>query len=191
MRTRSALFLGLSACLLTLTTSAQAQQRANVGQQVQQQLLNNLTNRALGQPTNAYPNQGYGPYQNQVTRPYQVQRPVYGQNGYQPPYGQGYGQPGYQQSRPGLFGQQATQRYQLPAQYNGQAPGSNLTYGGANYVVNRDGTMSPAARPAPVAQRYQIPARFAGAAPGSTITYGAAYYAINSDGTMSPLVGAR
>ena len=204
MRTRSALFLGLSASVLGLTSPAFAQQKPNVGQQIQQQLLNNLENRVLGQPNNAYPNQTYSPqpnqtyspyqnqtyspYQNQATRPYEVQRPAYGQNGYQPRPGQGYSQPGY---RHGYPGQPATQRYQLPAQYRGYGPGSSLSYGGTNYVVNHDGTMSPAThfRPAPAPLRYQIPAQFAGAAPGSTVTYGAAHYAINNDGTMSPLAG--
>src|SRR5262245_11825570 len=39
----------------------------------------------------------------------------------------------------------ATQ-YQLPAQFRESAPGTTLTYGGANYVINNDGTMSPTAR---------------------------------------------
>lgn len=190
MKTRIALFLGLSTCVLN---SADAQQRTNVGQQVQQQLLNNLQNRALGQPT--YPNPGYTPYQNpyqnpnpgyypnqansyQANRPYQAQRPVYGQNGYQPT--QGYAQPGYAQG---------AQRYQLPAQFGGSAPGSQVNYGGANYVVNQDGTMSPAAPPIPAVQRYQIPPQYAGAAPGSTVNYGSANYTINGDGTMSPFAG--
>lgn len=195
MRTRITLALGLSASLLA--APAYAQQRGattpNFGQQVQQQVLNNLQNRALGQPT--YPNQGYGQYPSQgqysnpgyysnqnpyqANRPYQAQRPVYGQNAYQPT--QNYAQPGYRQD-------QQVQRYQLPAQYSGYAPGSQLTYGGASYVVNQDGTMSPATRPlpAPAVQRYQIPAQYAGAAPGSVINYGSASYTINSDRTMSP-----
>jgi hypothetical protein len=189
MRTLTTLSLGLA---LLGSSSAFAQQRSNFGQQVQQQLLNNLNSQVTGQPNYGYQNQGY-PYQNQGYTPYQVQRPVYGPNGYQPPYGQGYVQPGYQQTRPGLLGQQAAQRYQLPAQYSGYAPGSTVSYGGANYVVNRDRTMSPSAgvQPAPAVQRYQIPTQYAGAAAGSTVIYGGRSYAINSDGTMSPRGNVR
>jgi hypothetical protein len=37
-------------------------------------------------------------------------------------------------------------RYQLPPQFAASAPGTTVTYGGANYVINADRTMSPAAR---------------------------------------------
>jgi hypothetical protein len=39
----------------------------------------------------------------------------------------------------------ATQ-YQLPAQFSESAPGTTVTYGGASYVINNGGTMSPVAR---------------------------------------------
>jgi hypothetical protein len=37
-------------------------------------------------------------------------------------------------------------RYQVPAQFATSAPGTAVTYGGANYVINSDNTMSPAVR---------------------------------------------
>jgi len=37
-------------------------------------------------------------------------------------------------------------RYQIPAQFAGSAPGTTVNYGGANYVINNDNTMSPVAR---------------------------------------------
>ena len=33
--------------------------------------------------------------------------------------------------------------YQIPAQFAGSAPGSTIAYGGVNYVINNDNTMSP------------------------------------------------
>jgi hypothetical protein len=85
-------------------------------------------------------------------------------------------------------------RYQLPPQFAGSAPGSMVSYNGANYVVNADRTMSPAAaaaqpaavQPTPAATRYLIPADLAGNAAGSTVSYGGARYLINNDNTMSP-----
>jgi len=195
MTTRTTLALGLATALVILSSDAKAQQRTNFGQQVQQQLLNDVSSRITGQPAYPYQNQAYAPYQNQAyspyqnqgTLPYQVRRPVYGQPG--------NSQQGTLLNRlaPGLAQQGASQRYQLPPQYAGYAPGSTLSYGGRNYTVNADRTMSPAAAtnpavlPAPAGQRYQIPGQYAGAAPGSTVTYGGRSYAINSDGTMSPV----
>jgi hypothetical protein len=37
-------------------------------------------------------------------------------------------------------------RYQIPAQFASRAPGTTVNYGGANYVINNDSTMTPAAR---------------------------------------------
>ena len=214
MRTRSAWMLILSATLLPLTFvgPAHAQRRGNVGQQIERQLLNNLGNTVTGQPNN--------PYQNQPYTPYQGQQGGYGQPGYQPQVGPDYyqqGGRGYQQPQQGYYPQQqpqqgyypqqqpqqryypqqqpaAAQRYQLPTQYAGTAPGSTVAYGGANYVVNADGTMSPRtaapAQPRANTLRYRIPAQYAGTAPGSTVTYGGANYVINNDNTMSPSAGA-
>jgi len=199
--------LGLSATLLPLTIvgPAHAQQRANVGQQVERQILNNLGNSITGQPNYSYQNQAYNPYQ--------YQQGGYGQPGYQPQWGPRYYQRGYQQPVQGYYPQQrqayypqqqpqrgyypqqpaAAQRYQLPAQYAGTAPGTTIAYGGASYVVNPDGTMSPGtaapAQPMSNTLRYQIPAQFTGTTPGSTITYGGANYVINNDNTMSPSAG--
>ncbi len=214
MSMRTALTLGLAATLPPLASAglAQAQQKPSVGQQLERQILNNLENAALGQPATPNPNLPYttAPGQPGYAQPGYGQpgyaQPGYGQPGYaQPGYGQpGYGQPGYgqqgygyQQRRPGYFqAQQSAPRYQIPAQNAGATPGSAINYGGANYVVNGDGTMSPAASapnpnsaPAPAASntlRYQIPAQNAGAEPGSTITYGGANYFVNNDNTMSP-----
>lgn len=208
MSLRTTRMLGLAATLLPLASAglAQAQQKPSVGQQVERQILNNLENAALGQPATPNPNLPYAtaPGQPGYAQPGYGQ-PGYGQPGYaQPGYAQpGYAQPGYgyQQRRLGYFQpQQSAPRYQIPAQNAGAAPGSAISYGGANYVVNGDGTMSPAASapnpnsaPAPVASntpRYQIPAQNAGAAPGSTIAYGGANYFVNNDNTMSPATAA-
>ena len=37
----------------------------------------------------------------------------------------------------------APQRYQIPAGYEAYGPGTLINYGGANYVIGGDGTMSP------------------------------------------------
>lgn len=199
--------------------AAQGTGQPDFARQLEQQAIANLQGRVLGQPDYANQgyggSPGYSPSQDPAyTRhpglymggapypagnSYQVQRPVYGPNAYQPPYGPnayqpGYAQPGYQPGfpQPG-YGPQgygaSAQRYQLPPQYSGYAPGTSLNYGGATYVINPDRTMSLAsvAQPAAPAQRYQIPAQFAGARPGSTVTYGSANYAINPDRTMSPV----
>jgi|GEM_PF-6148446 len=41
----------------------------------------------------------------------------------------------------------AVTRYQVPAEYVGTAPGYVINYGGANYITNTDGTMSPYSGP--------------------------------------------
>ena len=115
------------------------------------------------------------------------------------------GQPGYMPSQSA-----SAVRYGLPPQYAASAPGSKVSYGGANYVVNADRTMSPAAaaaqpaataavqptadaavrsaavQPSLAASRYLIPAELAGSGPGTTVSYGGANYVINNDNTMSP-----
>lgn len=215
MTTRYAWMLGLSATLLPLAFvgDAYAQRAGNVGQQIERQFLNNLGNAVTGQP-----------YQNSPYTPYQGPQVGYGQPGYQPQWGPGYypqqplqgyypqqsfypqrgyyTQPGYypQQPQQGYYAPQppqqpaSAQRYQLPAQFAGTAQGTIISYGGVNYVVNADGTMSPTtaapARPRTNTPRYQIPAQFAGTTPGSTVTYGGATYVINNDKTMSPSAGA-
>jgi len=173
MSTRSAGMLSLSVTLLSLTFvgSAHAQQRGNVGQQIERQLLNNLGNAVAGQPNNSY--------QNQPNNPYQGQQGGYGQPGYQQQPQQGYypqqqPQQGYypqQQPQQGYYAQQpaTSQRYPTPTQYTGTA-----------------GPAQPRAN----TMRYQIPAQYAASAPGSTIIYGGVYYVINNDNTMSPYSGA-
>ena len=86
----------------------------------------------------------------------------------------------------------APQRYQIPAGYEAYGPGTTISYGGANYVVNGDGTMATSASGSqgafqPTApQRYQIPAGYEAYGPGTLINYGGANYVIGGDGTMSP-----
>jgi hypothetical protein len=199
MRTHFTFILGLSAFVLLQSTPAQAQRQGNMGQQIQRQFVNNLTNSLTGQPNYPYQYQGYNGYQ--------VQPWGYGRPGYQQPMPNSYPQyQPYQQSPLNTYSQRMldtrvqqqnyvpqqtvqTQRYQLPAQYNGTAQGTVVSYGGANYIVNADGTMSPwnQAQPATAAvQRYQIPAQYNGTAPGSVISYGDRSYIINQDQTMSP-----
>ena len=94
MRTRFARMLGLSAALLpaAFVVPAHAQQRGNVGQQIERQLLNDLGNAVMGQPNPPAPNPPYGPYPGQ--------QGGYGQPGYQPQGGPGYYQPGGLGSQP-------------------------------------------------------------------------------------------
>lgn len=90
------------------------------------------------------------------------------------------------------------ERYQIPAEHAGTAPGSQVVYAGYTYVANNDGTMTafnvPGQKDANVEQvatgpvpgkRYQIPTEHASAAPGSLITYGGNNYVANTDGTMT------
>jgi len=215
MRIRIIAMFGLTAALLSLTfvSPAHAQRGNNVGQQMERQLMNNLGSSISGQPNYPYPNQSYNAYQGiqggYGQSGYPMQRgPGYfpqGTQGYQQPYRSGsYTQQSYypqqpqtgyypqQQPQQGYYPQQpaTTQRYQLPAQFAGTAPGSSISYGGVNYVVNVDGTMSPGgAAPAQLpesAPRYQLPSQFTATAPGSVIGYNGASYVINNDGTMSP-----
>ena len=85
------------------------------------------------------------------------------------------------------------QPYQVPAGFESYGPGTLISYGGYNYVIQGDGTMllqaaysgSVANAGGPIAgQPYQVPADFSGAAAGSLVTYGGAPYVIQSDGTM-------
>jgi hypothetical protein len=92
------------------------------------------------------------------------------------------GQPGYIQGRT-VWGT----RYQLPPQFSGNAAGTTVDYGGTNYIVNADGTMSPAGQSVANATRYQLPEQVGGSTPGTTVAYGGANYVVNADGTMSPV----
>ncbi|WP_406698103.1 hypothetical protein V5E97_04515 [Singulisphaera sp. Ch08] len=93
------------------------------------------------------------------------------------------------------------QRYQIPAQYAGTAPGTKISYGGNHYLSNNDGTMTAFIEsggsddsdveltsngPVP-GKRYQIPAEHAGTSPGSEINYGGNRYISNNDGTMTAM----
>lgn len=184
MRTRFARVLGLSAALLPLTfvSSARAQAPANVGRQVGGQILNDVGNAAVGQPAGVVPGQPGG-YASPAT-PGQALQGMERQ-AINNAAGAVTGQPGY------MPGQAASgARYQLPGQFSGNAPGTTVNYGGTNYVVNADGTMSPAAQSGANATRYRLPGQFGGSAPGTTVTYGGANYLINNDGTMSPVAAA-
>ncbi len=87
------------------------------------------------------------------------------------------------------------QPYQVPAGFRAYGPGSLITYGGRNYVVQTGGTMllvrqqpgmtAPPRVQSPVpGQAYQIPVEFANATSGTTITYGGYKYVIKADRTM-------
>jgi hypothetical protein len=147
-----------------------------------------------------YP-QGGSVYQQPQQAYYQRPQPYY----YQQPQQAYYQRPQpyyYQQPQQPVSGPALAQRYQLPAQFAGTAPGSVVSYGGANYIVGNDGTMTaysgPAQTPAttqPAAsgvvanQRYQIPPEFAGTASGYIITYGGRNYLTGDDGTMTLYTG--
>jgi len=133
-----------------------------------------------------------------VNQPY-YQTPGYQTPGYYTPPVQGYPaqdpyaqQAGYTYAPTTTYVSTGATRYQIPAGYGGSAVGSVINYGGANYSINADGTMSPAgasgpaAPAAPAAQRYHVPAEYAGMPAGYVINYGGANYLTNGDGTMSP-----
>jgi hypothetical protein len=194
--------LRLSAALLSLTLvgPARAQAPANVGRQLEGQVLNNVGNAVTGQPAAV-------PGQPGAVLPGQPGAVVPGQ-----PAGYGFpatprqalqgmerqvinnatntvtGQPGYMPSQAA-----SAVRYGLPPQFAASAPGTTVSYNGASYVVNADRTMSPAAaaaqpaavQPSPPATRYLIPAELAGSGPGTRVSYGGANYVINNDNTMS------
>ena len=203
MRTRSAVVLGLSATLLPLTFvgPARAQSRANVGRQMEGQVLSNVGNAVAGQPAGVVPGQPGAVYPGQPGAVYPGQPAGYGLPATPRQAVQGMerqainsvtGQPAYMPQAGSAV------RYQLPPQYAASAPGTTVNYGGANYVINADRTMSPvaaaaqpaAAQPAANAARYQIPPQYAASAPGTTVTYGGANYVINADRTMSPAAAA-
>jgi hypothetical protein len=92
------------------------------------------------------------------------------------------------------------QRYRIPAEHAGTAPGTEIRYGGHGYIANNDGTMTAFSEsssgaddaaiertstgPVP-GKRYQIPAEHASAAPGTEVNYGGHSYITNNDGTMT------
>jgi hypothetical protein len=197
MTTRFARVVRLSTALMSLTLvgAARAQAPVNPGRQIEGQVINNVSGAVTGQPATVAPGQaGVVPGQAGV---------VPGQApGYVAPTTPGQalqgmqrqainnatnavtGQPGYTQSQTN-----SAMRYQLPQQYAASAPGTTVSYGGANYIVNADGTMSPAAaaaQPAGNAVRYQLPPQYAASSPGTTVSYGGANYVVNADRTMSP-----
>jgi hypothetical protein len=221
MFTRSSWMIGLSATLLSLTfVGGAGAQNVNSGQRLERQMMNNVGNLINGTQPN-YPNPNYPAPTQPYYNPSQIPQAGYAMPGYQPQAGPSYyplggsayqrPQPGYyQRPQPGYYQQPQqpasgpawAQRYQLPAQYAGTAPGSVVSYGGANYIVGNDGTMTaysgPAQTPAttqPAAsgvvanQRYQIPAEFAGTASGYIITYGGRNYLTGDDGTMTLYTG--
>lgn len=86
----------------------------------------------------------------------------------------------------------AGRAYQIPGGYQGNTPGTIISYGGYSYVIQTNGTMLLVQQPAattnsqaPVAgTAYQIPPGYEAYAPGSTISYGGYSYVVQSDGTM-------
>lgn len=125
--------------------------------------------------------------------------PYYNSPGYYPQTNTVYNQPTQEYAQydyatqPASYSQPAGQQYQIPAGYGGVGVGSVVNYGGASYVINANGTMSPssgssAATPTTTAavQRYQVPAQYAGTPAGYVINYGGVNYLTSVDGTMSP-----
>ncbi len=86
-------------------------------------------------------------------------------------------------------GQMDQTAYQIPDGYGGYAQGTTISYGGANYVIQGNGTMIPAGGYADggggysvVDQTaYQIPAGYGGYADGSTLSYGGADYVVQNN----------
>jgi hypothetical protein len=185
MKTRTAWLVRLSAALLSLTVvgAARAQAPANPGRQIEGQILNNVGNAVTGQPAPVAPVQPGG--SGVPATPGQAL--------------QGIQRQAINNATSAVTGQpmqpQATSavRYQLPPQYAASAPGTTVSYGGANYIVNADRTMSPAAaaaQPAANAVRYQLPPQYAASAAGTTVSYGGRSYIVNADRTMSPVAAA-
>ncbi len=195
MRTRSAWVLRLSAALLSLTPAglALAQAPANIGRQLEGQVLNNVGNAVTGRTAPVVPGQPGAMVPGQpagLTVPTTPGQAL-----------QGMERQAINNATSAVTGQPAAMatsgaRYQLPAQFAASAPGTTVSYNGANYVVNANRTMSPATamaaatQPAANAVRYQLPAQFAGSAPGTTISYGGANYVVNANRTMSPVAAA-
>ncbi|MGA7502119.1 MAG: hypothetical protein WBX00_35960 [Isosphaeraceae bacterium] len=81
------------------------------------------------------------------------------------------------------------QPYQIPSGYEGAPVGASVSYGGAYYVIQGNGTMIPAGGYADggggysvVDQTaYQIPAGYGGYADGSTLSYGGADYVVQNN----------
>jgi hypothetical protein len=125
--------LGLSAALLPLTFvgPARGQAPANVGRQLEGQVLSNVGNALTGQPAAVVPGQPAGVFPGQPA-------------GYGLPATPGQMLQGMERQainratgaltgQPGYVSQSASaMRYQLPRQYAASAPGTTVTYGGAN-----------------------------------------------------------
>ncbi len=81
------------------------------------------------------------------------------------------------------------QPYQVPAGYEGYSAGTLINYGGANYVIQGNGTMLLAAQGSmddsgQATQAYQVPAGYEGYSAGTLINYGGTNYQIQDNGTM-------
>jgi hypothetical protein len=128
-------------------------------QGIERQAINNATNAATGQPGTMTP-QATPAVRYQLPPQYAASAPgttvTYGGATYvvnadrtmspaaaatQPATAQpGATQPAAMQPSP------AAARYLIPADLAGKRAGSTVSYGGANYLINNDNTMSPAAR---------------------------------------------
>jgi hypothetical protein len=75
------------------------------------------------------------------------------------------------------------QAYQVPDGYAGYAAGTVISYGGSNYTIGSNGTMTLADQGA--GQTYQVPDGYASYAAGTVISYGGSNYTIGSNGTMT------
>jgi hypothetical protein len=91
------------------------------------------------------------------------------------------------------------QAYQIPDGYGNQAAGTTITYGGASYVIQDNGTMLLATGSTDTSsggddpgsgQAYQIPDGYGNQAAGTTIAYGGTSYVIQANGTMLQATGS-
>jgi hypothetical protein len=89
-------------------------------------------------------------------------------------------------SPPPTDDQGSGQAYQIPDGYAGYAAGTVISYGGSNYTIGSNGTMTLADQGA--GQTYQVPDGYAGYAAGTVISYGGSNYTIGSNGTMTLIV---
>ncbi len=96
------------------------------------------------------PQQGF--YQQPQQGVYQQPQPGYAQQyaAYDPQTQQTM----YQQIQPTSYVATATQPYQIPAGYQGSPAGSVISYGGANYLIGGDGTMTAYSGATPATTSY-------------------------------------
>jgi hypothetical protein len=81
-----------------------------------------------------------------------------------------------------------SQAYQIPDGYGDNPVGTVISYGGASYVIQSNGTMVPADQGTDslqdTGQAYQIPTGYTNYPAGTVILYGGSNYRIGLNGTM-------